>query len=65
MSNEKITIRRLSFGFWQVWVPPRGPEAYEVPSDPDSALLGPYGDSYWSSWQDAVRFVRRVLEDVS
>lgn len=46
---------------WGVWVPPVHPEAFEVPDDPDSALCGPYGDSYWLSFDNARRFAVDVL----
>lgn len=47
---------------WVAYIPPRGPQDYENPDDLDSAILGPYGGTYWPSQQDACDFLRYVME---
>lgn len=48
---------------WGVWIPPFAEDHLEDPDHPeDSALLAPYGDSYWPSLTEAAAFVARVFE---
>lgn len=50
---------------WCAWIPPTLPEHYDVPpgGEPtqDSAILGPWGDSYWWTWREAWDFIDGVL----
>lgn len=41
---------------WHVWIQPRGPQDFEG-GTPDGAILGPFGDSYWPTWAEAIAFV--------
>jgi hypothetical protein len=45
---------------WRVWIPPTGPESYDTDGE---SLVGPFGDSFWSTFDAAVDFVRMVLAE--
>ncbi len=63
---HKITVMHEPTSFdrdskWRVWVPPTGPECYEGGDVPDGALLGPWGDSFWPSWEAAIDFAAACI----
>lgn len=60
----KPTVRRVETRLdnpWQVFIPPRGPQDYED-DNTLGARLGPYGDSYWPTFEAACEFVRLVTQ---
>jgi len=45
---------------WWVWIPPRGPQDFDAD---EWSILGPYGGTYWPTFDEAVEFMRRTTSD--
>lgn len=56
-----------SGGEWTVYIPPVLPEDWESGEldDNEAALIGPAGDSSWSTFDEAVVFLIDVLSDAA
>jgi hypothetical protein len=54
---SKVQIYEHQRGLWVVWIPPTGPESYDVDG---WSYVGPFGDTYFDSWWEAVEWVFRL-----
>lgn len=54
---KRIKVYQVLGGDWSCWIPPTGPESFDC-----GDYIGPYGDTYFSTFEEAHRFAESYLE---
>lgn len=49
---------------WEVYIPPTKPEHFENGDVLNGAVLGPWGESYWPTWEEARDFLCLCADEV-
>lgn len=49
---------------WEVYIPPTKPEHFEYGDVLNGAVLGPWGESYWATWEEARDFMCACADEI-
>lgn len=63
INTDRISIWWLGHDDWCVWIPPAIGHVSEVYDVDGETLMGPYGETYWATWEDAADFVQTFVRE--
>jgi hypothetical protein len=51
-------------GRWEAYIPPTKPEHFQGGDVENGDVLGPWGESYWPTWEAACAFMQQCSQEI-